>query len=278
MPQLSHNLLPRHLLPWITINVITMQEAAWEAEFQAQEWQQQLLQQRLRARPTLQRCGPSRSISMPSTSQQYMGQLHRGRCDTYNSPGSCAKQTDAQLPAAVSGSLPSLSEDGDAPIQQCQPDPAMPFIRVPSSTSQVHANAAAEALSSVGSFSAVPIPDAAHASSLPLHQSSTSSSSGFKPACRHGSDLGLPASKAYQPMLSLAANARTASLHASVLHRSPQHTKSREQTEVVAAARVKAGQMARGAGPSSGKGKMNADIRVLSQSTCKGSQGTSITR
>lgn len=256
-----------------------VQEAAWESELQARDWQQHLIHQRQRARPSLQRCGPSRSISLPSTSQQCQVPLSRGRCDPHSSVGPYPSQSDSSAPAAALDPLPTLRDGSRESSQPCQPVTMGPVIRVPCSTDELDVDAAADTqtavhCSSLGSSTAQPsVADAAQ------HRAPFSSSA-RRPLRRQGSDVGSSTSKAYQPIPSLAASTRTASLQTAAMTRAGQSSKAREQSEMVAAARVKAVQMARGAGlSSSGKNKLSADVRLLSQGVGgKGAQVSLIPR
>ena len=242
-----------------------VQEAAWESELQARDWQQHLIDQRQRARPSLQRCGPSRSISMPSTSQQCQVPLSRARCDHHSSVGPYPSQSDPPVPAAALGPLPTLHDSSRESRQHCQPINMVPVIRVPCSTDELDVDAAPETPTAVhctssGSSAAQPSTADAEQHRAPF------SSSARRPLRRQGSDVGSSASKAYQPMPSLAAGARTASLQAAAMTRAMHSSKARDQSDVVAAARLKAVQMARGTGlSSSGKKKLGADVRLLSQ-------------
>ncbi|KAL0024393.1 hypothetical protein WJX79_008860 [Trebouxia sp. C0005] len=100
------------LQPGLIEQMEAHQEALWESEFQAQEWQQQLHLQRVRARPSLQRFGPSRSISLPSTSQQYQAQLTRAKTGTHSHASSYTKQSNTSLPATLLSPLPTVRGKG----------------------------------------------------------------------------------------------------------------------------------------------------------------------
>ena len=238
-----------------------VQEAAWESELQARNWQQHLIHQRQRARPSLQRCGPSRSISLPSKSQQCQVPLSRGRCDPYSSVGPYPSQSDSSAPDAALDPLPTLRE----PSQHCQLITMGPVIKVPCSTDELDVDAAADTQTGVHCTSSGSCTAQTSTADAAQHRAPFSSSA-RRPLKRQGSDVGSSASKAYQPMPSLAASTRTASLQTAAMTRAGQSSKAREQSEMVAAARVKAVQMARGAGlSSSGKNKLNSDVRLLSQ-------------
>ncbi len=242
-----------------------IQEALWESELQAQEWQQQLLLQRVRARPSLQRFGPSRSISLPSTSQQYQSQLTRAKTGTNSHANIYTKQNDASLPATMLSPLPVVSENGSQSNQQCQPVPLIPLIKVPSSTSEAYAHSAANTVAVANSnrtgTCAAPLSDPSPA------QPRASFCSNAKPARRRASDLGLPASKACQRLKKASpGKGHTASLHHPAVCNSSYTSKSKGQPEVFVTAGMKAGPVAFAAGLSAGgNGKVSGDVRPLSQ-------------
>ena len=242
-----------------------IQEALWESEFQAQEWQQQLCLQRVRARPSLQRFGPSRSISLPSTSQQYQSQLTRAKTGTNSHASSYTKQSNAPLPATMQSPLPAVSKNGSQSNQQCQPVPLIPLIKVPSSTSEAYAHSAASAVAVANSdrsgTCAASLSDASPA------QPRASFCSNVKPARRRASDLGLPASKACQRLKKASpGKGHTTSLHHPAVCSNSHTSKSKQQPEVVITAGMKAGPVAFATGLSAGgKGKASGDVRPLSQ-------------
>ena len=218
----------------------------------------------MRARPLLQRFGPSRSISLPSTSQQHQAQLTRGKTGTYSHASTYTQQSDAPLPATMLSPLPTVNETVNQSDQQCHPMPLVPLIKVPSSTSEAYANSAASAMADANSGRSGTC--AAPSSDAGPEQPSATFCSSVKPARRRASDLGLPASRACQPLKKASpAKAHTASLHHPAMCTNSHTSKSRQQSEVVAT-RMKAGQMARAAGLSAGgKGKLSGDVRPLSQ-------------
>jgi len=209
-----------------------IQEALWESEFQAQEWQQQLLLQRVRARPSLQRFGPSRSISLPSTRL---------------SPE------------------PTVSENGNQSNQQCQPVSLIPLIKVPSSTSEAYAHSAAHTVAVANSDRSGTC--AVSSSDSSPVQPRASFCSNAKPARRRASDLGLPASKACHRLKKASpGKGHTTSLHHPAVCSNSHTSKSKQQPEVVITAGMKAGPVAFATGLSAGgKGKASGNVRPLSQ-------------
>ena len=221
--------------------------------------------QRVRARPSLQRFGPSRSISLPSTSQQYQSQLPRGKTGTNSHASSHAKQSNASLPATVLSPLPTVNENGSQSNQQCQPVPLIPLIKVPSSTSEAYAHSAAGAVAIANS-------DRSGTCAAPLSDSSTeepkaSFFSSAKAARRRASDLGLPASKACQRLKRASpTKGHIASLHHPAVCNSSHTKKSKGQPEMFVTAGMKAGPVAFVTGLSvGGRGKVSGDVRPLSQ-------------
>ncbi|DBA75598.1 TPA: hypothetical protein ACH3X2_009152 [Trebouxia sp. C0005] len=253
------------LQPGLIEQMEAHQEALWESEFQAQEWQQQLHLQRVRARPSLQRFGPSRSISLPSTSQQYQAQLTRAKTGTHSHASSYTKQSNTSLPATLLSPLPTVSENVKQSDQQCQPVSPIPLIKVPSSTSEAHAHSAASTVAVANSDRSGTC--AAPASDASPEQPRASSCSSARPAQRRASDLGLPASKACHRLKKAPpGNSHTASLHRPAVCNSSHTSKSKQQPEVVVTAEKKAGPMACVPGLSAGgKGKVSGDVRPLSQ-------------
>ena len=243
-----------------------IQEALWESEFQAQEWQQQLLLQRVRARPSLQRFGPSRSISLPSSSQQYQSQLPRVKTGASSHASNYTKQSNAQLSATMLSPLPTVSETVDHSDQQCQPVPIIPLIKVPSSTSEAYAHSAANAVA-VANSDRVGTCTAPSSDPPPDPQPRASFCSNVKPARRRASDLGLPASKARQRLTKAPfGKGHTASLLHPAVSNNSQTSKSKGQPEMVVTAVMKAGLVACARGLSAGgKGKVSVDVRPLSQ-------------
>ena len=219
----------------------------------------------MRARPSLQRFGPSRSISLPSTSQQYQAQLTRPKTGTNSRASSYTKQSNAPLPATMLSPLPTVRQNVNQSDQQCQPMPLIPVIKVPSSTSEAYAHFAASAVaiadSSRSGACAAPLSDASP------EQPRASFCSSVKPARRRASDLGLPASKACHRLKKASPEKGfTASLHHPAVCNNSHTSKSKEQPEVVVTAGMKAGLVACATGLSAGlKGKPSGDVRPLSQ-------------
>lgn len=242
-----------------------IQEALWESEFQAQEWQQQLLLQRVRARPSLQRFGPSRSISLPSTSQQYQSQLTRPHTGTNSYASSHTNQSNAPLPATMLSPLPTVSENGNQSNQQCQPVSLIPLIKVLSSTSKAYAHSAAHTVAVANSDRSGTC--AVSSSDSSPVQPRASFCSNAKPARRRASDLGLPASKACHRLKKASpGKGHTTSLHHPAVCSNSHTSKSKQQPEVVITAGMKAGPVAFATGLSAGgKGKASGDVRPLSQ-------------
>ena len=197
---------------------------------------------------------------MPSSTQHLPEQSSNIRSDAEIV---CSSYTSQSKP------LPSLCEDDELPQQQILPTP---FIRVPSSTSEVDANAAAEALTDV-----IPSTNRPHLSTALVsvsHMENRTAPFGnrVKPAQRRTSDVGVSAPKAYQPMLSPAAKACKASLQVSALYKTAQSTNCREKSETIVASRSNAGQMLLG-----GKGKSNADTSLVSQAASGRAAARSVT-
>ncbi|KAL0037074.1 hypothetical protein WJX77_011546 [Trebouxia sp. C0004] len=253
------------LQPGLIEQTEAQQEALWESEFQAQEWQQQLLLQHVRARPSRQRFGPSRSISLPSSSHQYQAQLSRAKTGTYSHASTNTRQSDAPLPATMLSPLPTVDENVNQSDQQCQPLPLIPLIKIPSSTSEAYANSAASVVAIADSgrsgTCAAPLSDANPEQPIAPFCSSV------KPAGRRAADLGLPASKACQRLKKASpAKGHTASLHHPAVCNNSHTSKGKEQPEVVVTTGMKAGPMACATGLSAGvTGKLSGDVRPLSQ-------------
>ena len=213
---------------------------------QAQDWQQQLARQRLQVKFSMQRCGPSRSISMPSARQHYMLPLNRDK----TSP-----QSIGQKPLDT---LPSLTESAD----EYQQPSGMPVVRVPSSLSEVNINDAADCLKP-GLSHNVEEPETSGSRASSQQSEAPTQGGKSRPARRRVTEGSLPAFKALQPLhpiLSPAARSRTDTWQSAAMHKGAAVSKAQQQLSSNAASskgqqqlsssvagKARSGQMVRGA-------------------------------
>lgn len=231
------------------VRMFLLQRAIWEAEYQAHEWQQRLAQQpRFRSGQT--RFNLTRHISMPTVTRGSSLPASHASCLPTSScqcPQPCCKQNGAMISDANpnDASLPSHGTDS---VQQ---QGITTVIRVPRSNSDATIQLLLPempSLSGLVSKSLLRTSSSSKSSNSNPSRSSyvrTRSTGTGKSTKRRVSDVGSPASKAYQPMLSIAAKARPASQSASALSKTAAST---QQQQAVAAARVKSGNMERSAG------------------------------
>ena len=237
---------------------LCLQDAIWEAEIQAQQLQQHLLQQRMGRRSSLQRCAPSRSISMPSTSQQSTMHLNTDKSGLLaTTPHDCSHFA-AAVPTDTYDALPTVSEHcGEEHLT----DSHLPLIRVPSSLSEVNKSptASGTALASSSRSNGVRTGGSAGGAYVTPYMPPFGSSS------RTGRQQNPLVSPSLQTVLSLAAKVHSP-LHASAMHKSGQACRVRAQSSVAATAGMKTGQGLRsGCQSSSGKGKTMGDKGSMSQ-------------
>lgn len=250
--------------------MLMLQRAIWEAELQANEWQQRLAQQQ-RYRSGQSRFNLTRNVSMPSSNK-----LSNVEADGTNSENSSIHQKQHLLPcvnpisASAAGQYvtPALGQSRaealqlrtlvpcmKAPCTNLDSPPQCLLPDVPSLTGLVSKSLLRSSSSSKCSSSSSPYRS-------PYTRSSSTGAA--KAAKRRMSDVGSAASKPYQPVLGLAAKARAASQSASALSSaaaSPQHQ------QAVAAARVKACSIERAGSLTSTYGTVtaacNADVDAL---------------
>ncbi|KAL3145811.1 hypothetical protein ABBQ38_015187 [Trebouxia sp. C0009 RCD-2024] len=233
------------------------QDAIWEAEFQAEDRQKHLLNQRSARRSSLQRCAPSRSISMPSTSQQTNSHPNR---DTSH-PSECSPFA-AAAPSGTHDDLPGVSQQYGE--QQRLTTAHLPLIRVPSSLSEVHPSATASGTAMVSSRSTgVSSSGPGGSAYVTPYMPPFGSSCGKTGRQRRVLDVSDAASPSLQAVLSFAAKVRPLG-HASAMPMTGQVCRMRVQPK----ARVKAGLGSRDwCQPSTSKGKTMGDKPLVRQSS-----------
>ena len=246
-------------------HLVWVQDAIWEAEFQAQEWQQHLLQQRLARRSSLQRCSPSRSFSMPTARQQSSTQLSRGKSDVHG-VAACSFSDDATAaPSNAQDTFPSVSEQcGQG--QSNSEDACLPCIRVPSSISEVKGTPAVNATAGISgrtneTRTAVTSGSAYATPYMPAFGSS--SKAGRQ---RRSSDATVSVSASLQPVLSLAAKTRTASNASAMQQGSPASKAKNPSDGAAASVKPRCDQVSQaGSVLSSHKGKLSSERKASSQ-------------
>ncbi|KAL3156024.1 hypothetical protein ABBQ32_013012 [Trebouxia sp. C0010 RCD-2024] len=233
------------------------QDAIWEAEFQAEDRQQHLIHQRLARRSSLQRCAPSRSISMPSTSQQPNSHPKRDKSDL----SECSPFAAAS-PSGTHDDLPGVSQQCGE--QRRLTTAHLPLIRVPSSLNEAHPSTSASGTAMASSRSTgVSSSGSAGAVYVTPYMPPFGSISGKTGRQRRVSDASQAASPSLQAVLSLAAKVPPSG-HASAVLKTGQVCRMRVQPK----ARVKAGLGSRDkCVPSTGKGKTMGDKGLLRQSS-----------
>ena len=229
--------------------ITLLQRKVWEAEYQAHEWQQRLAQQQ-RFRSGQSRFSLIRHISMPTISRGSSVPASHACCYQSSScqmPQPSCEQHVTSVPEADPDSALLPSRGTDCVQQQG----LTAIIRVPSSDSSA---AAQVLLPEMPSLSGLVSKSLLRTSSSSRNSSGTtlkspyvrtSSTNPSRASKRRVSDVGSPVSKAYQPMLSIAAKARAASQSASALSKAAASTQERQ---AVAAARAKSGNMERSVG------------------------------
>ena len=258
-----------HSSPYATackgILIDSLQDAIWEAEFQAHEWRQHLLRQRMARRSSLQRCAPSRSMSMPSSRQQCTTYMTRDTSDLPVTTALACSHISAAAHADSYDSLPTVSEHCSA---EHLTDTHLPLIRVPSSLSEVNTPLTASGAALVSSRSSAAGTSGSGGGPYVTPYMPPFGSSSKAGRQRRTSDASQTATPSLQTVLSLAAKVRSP-LHASAMYQDGQaRGRGRAQSSASAAARVKADQ---GVGStcrsSSGKAKTIGDQGLLSQSS-----------
>lgn len=236
---------------------LRLQDAIWEAEFQAEDRQQHLIHQRLARRSSLQRCAPSRSISMPSTSQQPNSHPKRDKSDL----SECSPFAAAS-PSGTHDDLPGVSQQCGE--QRRLTTAHLPLIRVPSSLNEAHPSTSASGTAMASSRSTgVSSSGSAGAVYVTPYMPPFGSISGKTGRQRRVSDASQAASPSLQAVLSLAAKVPPSG-HASAVLKTGQVCRMRVQPK----ARVKAGLGSRDkCVPSTGKGKTMGDKGLLRQSS-----------
>ena len=249
-----------------SLSVYPVQDAIWESDIQAQEWQQHLLQQRLARRSSLQRCSPSRCVSMPSAAHQFSSQPGRSTADVHAGTPCTFSDGAAAAPGHTQDALLSSSDMG-CQGQNSSEDACLPCIRVPSSISEVKYISAGNGTTGIsgrtndiqtgltsGSACAMPYMPAFGSSSKTGRQ-------------RRSSDANVSVSASLQPVLSLAAKTRTAS-NASALQKGSQASKIKHRPDEAASLKPKADQTSRaGDVLSSQKGKSTSERKASSQNS-----------
>lgn len=245
---------------------LCLQDAIWEAEFQAQEWQQHLLQQRMARRSSLQRCGPSRSVTMPSTTQHCTSQFTADKPGLVPiSPLDCSHFAAA---AAHGDTCEALATVREHCVEEQPTDHHLPLIRVPSSLIEVNSSPSASKSALVSSRSS----GASTSGSLGvayvapyMRPFGSSSKTGRQ---RRMPEASQTANPSLQTVLGLAAKVQSPP-HASSMRKGGQapRGRGRAQSSLSATARVKASQ-GNSCRSSNSKNKTSGDQWLRTQGSC----------